>query len=983
MAKKSDLILVFLILAIIAGTILIKPSITGYAVVEGTTARLHIYDETDSTTKYPNKDIIFYANFTNITSNESISGECNITFADSADNAMVYSSGLYAYTRQFTTNGNFSYNVTCANESYETLAAADSAFITARGNVCIGANYNFSCRETVNESCILNGSKIVNGTCFTIGANDVTIDCNGSTILGINTNSIGVYINYMINNSVIKNCIFKNNLTNPKTQTFFGVVGDNAPGNVTAYSNTFYNNTAGIYLNSFIIGADIYNNTFSGGESAMVIIGQYGLEYENITIHNNHAEKLNYSSGYPGHNGVVSFRMINNSLYIYDNFISCEWNPKNVEFYRVDNAEIFNNYFLGGTNHVNLWFPLSDYNHVYNNTFLNGTDGVAISGGSYNFFERNQFITQIHHPFAVFTYGGRNATNNIIFNNTMESPAYYGVIVSTMHDDGRFVTGTNISHNYFNNTRVAVYTGYIGYSDSGTIIDSNVINNSIECAINIPHSNTHHNTIINNFITSEYYYSDAICIKHSYENVVVNNTLFKNRFGITSSGYKNTIENNTIKNSTIGIYVSTSLSSVSGNILDSNWIGLRMEYCSDMILINNTISNSTTHNFELLSNDYSGFNYSIDTSNTINGKPIYYILDQNNVDYGPVNGSVLYIINSTNITISNFTSEKNKHSIFLWRTENSTIYDVNSFGSNIGIGFEYSLNNKVVDSNITNITGYSVYSSSGNSNITLINSTFRNMSISTSIIYVGWHLDVHTRNSTGFIENATVLGYNAGSLIFNETTNSSGGIPRKEIFQYYATGIGNILYSFPNYIINASYNNMKNSTSVSPAQNRDLLLFLRAPIYSPPGGSGGSGTSRGGGTAPLLLKERETKIEEPKEEEKPIVKEDPKEEIIPKEEIKPVEEIPKPEEKKKPALSAYVVLALVAGSLLLLAVLGRRKRKKEEPKPAEQPKEERLNIPAEQIKKKAEERIKTEKFRMDVNGLQKKIDEINNQLRKI
>jgi len=989
MEKKSDLLLILLIFVLIGGIIFIKPRITGFAVVEGNVARLIIYDTTDNTTIYPNKEVIFYANFTNITSNVSILGYCNITFEDSADNAMTYSSGLYIYNRTFSSNGTFEYNITCTDESYETLTAVDNVFITARENVCIGANYNFSCKEIVNESCTLNGTMIVNGTCFTIGADDVTIDCDGNTLLGINNSSIGIYIQQMINNSIIKNCLFKNNLTDPKTQTFFGIIGDNAPGNVTIFNNTFYNNTAGIYLDSLRIGADIYNNNFSEGESSMVIFGQYGLGYQGINIHNNYAEKFNYRSGYPAHNGIASFRRINNSLKVYENFFSSNWDPVNVEFYRVDNAEIFNNYFLGGTNHPNLWFAFSERNHFYNNTVHNGTDGIAISGCNYNLFERNYFLTNIHHPFAVFTYGGKDSINNIIFNNTMESPGYYGVIISTMYNDGRFVTGTNISNNYFNNTKTAVYTGYIGYPDSGTIIENNIINNTKEFAIIFPSSVTSNNLVVNNLITNTYY--DGIYSQGSYGNNYINNTIIGSANGIyvENSFDSNIINNTIINNRGYGLYTKSLINSyVGGNTLDSNNEGLNMEYCSNLILENNSISNSIIYNFGLLSNDYSGFNYSIDTSNTINGKPIYYILDQNDVDYGEVNGSVLYMVNSTNITISNFMPEKNKHGVFLWRTENSTISSVNSFGNNINLEFQYSQRNKIIDSDLSNATGYSIYSTSGNSNITLINSSYYNISLSDSILYFGWHLDVYVHNSTGPFENATVNGYNAGSLIFNETTNSSGRIQRKEIFQYYATSTGNILYSFPDYILNVSYGNMKNSTSISPTQNREVSILLKnVTPYNLGGKGGGTGSKSIGGAAPVIIRPTENKTEETKQEPRKEQKEEiiKKETNATKEEIKPIEEMPQPVEKegKKSNILNYIIFTLFCGLLALLVIFARKKHKIEDSKKLEQPKETEFNILKEQIKKSGEENLKVDKFKFDVNNLQKKIDEINNQLKRI
>ena len=98
------------------------------ASVNGSTANLTIWDSTDSETGFIDKQINFYANYTNKTSGAAITGaSCNITFSDGLQN-MVWNatSQLYEYNRTFSTSGLKEYNVTCNHTNYESLTTNDN-----------------------------------------------------------------------------------------------------------------------------------------------------------------------------------------------------------------------------------------------------------------------------------------------------------------------------------------------------------------------------------------------------------------------------------------------------------------------------------------------------------------------------------------------------------------------------------------------------------------------------------------------------------------------------------------------------------------------------------------------------------------------------------------------------------------------------------------------------------------------------------------
>jgi len=174
-------------------------------------ARLNISDTTDTTTKYPGDLVRFYAYYTNITSGEFITGECNITFKDFGTHSMEISHAagedFYYYQRTFPSNGTFYYNITCTNESYETLTAEDNVTITPFS--CIGTNANFSCGQTITESCSLVTDINASGRCFTIGASNIVVDGNNHKLIGSGSGE-AFFFSGSYNNITLKNFAAQN-----------------------------------------------------------------------------------------------------------------------------------------------------------------------------------------------------------------------------------------------------------------------------------------------------------------------------------------------------------------------------------------------------------------------------------------------------------------------------------------------------------------------------------------------------------------------------------------------------------------------------------------------------------------------------------------------------------------------------------------------------------------------------------------------------
>jgi parallel beta-helix repeat protein len=167
---------------------------------------------------------------------------------------------------------------------------------------------------------------------------------------------------------------------------------------------------------------------------------------------------------------------------------------------------------------------------------------------------------------------------------------------------------------------------------------------------------------------------------YSSDNTLTNNNASDKGGGIDLwHSSNNTISNNTASNNTIGILL----------------------YCS----INNTLKNNTMsenrNNFGISGEELSHYIHNIDTSNLVDGSPIYYWVNRQDNQI-PSDAGYVGIVNSTNITVKDLTLTNNGEGVLLAHSKNSRIENVNaSNNSGDGIHLWHSSNNTITN-NIAN-----------------------------------------------------------------------------------------------------------------------------------------------------------------------------------------------------------------------------------------------------------------------------------------
>jgi parallel beta-helix repeat protein len=174
---------------------------------------------------------------------------------------------------------------------------------------------------------------------------------------------------------------------------------------------------------------------------------------------------------------------------------------------------------------------------------------------------------------------------------------------------------------------------------------------------------------------------------------------------------------------------------ITENVVESNTRGVDLELSPNNVLTGNMMIGNV-YNFGVSGESLNDFMNLIDTTNRVDGKPVFYILNQSDIVANSEAGYVGFI-NCRNITVEGLTLTDNINSILLAYTSNSRIIAnnvaKNQFGiclsssssnaimgnelsgNDYGVNFNRSLDNRIRDNNILNST-YGIFLSESSKN---------------------------------------------------------------------------------------------------------------------------------------------------------------------------------------------------------------------------------------------------------------------------
>jgi parallel beta-helix repeat protein len=231
--------------------------------------------------------------------------------------------------------------------------------------------------------------------------------------------------------------------------------------------------------------------------------------------------------------------------------------------------------------------------------------------------------------------------------------------------------------------------------------------------------------------------NDPVGIKVDGEQCTVSDCCISDNEAKAIVSYRsnNTMMNNTITNNTGGIYIFGNDTSVLDNIMVNNSSGINIvNSCRSIIKRNSMVGGGISIDGGALENWNT---HTIDTSNTVNGRPVQYWKDQNGgtvpagagqvllancmnvvVEGQGFDGVGLFIGFSGGSTIQGNNISHSQYGIFLQSSTGNTISGNNASDNENGIYLLSSGSNNVTSNTVNGNSGYGIYlSSSGGSSV--------------------------------------------------------------------------------------------------------------------------------------------------------------------------------------------------------------------------------------------------------------------------
>jgi len=533
------------------------------------------------------------------------------------------------------------------------LLNSNHVFATGGPGACIGADYNFTCGDTINQSCTMNANISDDGnSCFNVEGDNLIIDLNGFTISGNQTNMTiginstnnnnltitngyingfyaGIFLNSTNNSNIGNTLLFSDNLRN-------AIYADHCYNNT--YENLWINNTW--YDEEYEAGAHCFFDN-PRGESGLSVCTSTG------TVINNY---IFYGRDFGGDNQSGTDSGL-------DIFASPNTVATNIEIHFPDTYGIMiydlNGVQSDGTNVTNysLYGAKSDGKST-NDMIISGADNLTLI----NLYSEN---TTEWGPFI-------NAAENTYIDNITVKGAIVGIRLTSSSANAQ-IYNSNLDNNQYNfwlpsATNITIKNSTINlgnafYSDTindfilDCVADNITINGGSSNNIEIMSGSNV--TIRNCNLSNDGSYENIFIENNGYN--ISNNTILNGKYGIELGlGSIGTVSNNTINNHEDGIWLDNGFAgsvTIEDNIINNTTHGA---ITTENLLTNLTMSRNTISN--------SAYGIYFDDMPLIYGYPsnYIYVLDStfsSNTYNGYTNeNATLYFINNT-LDNTNFLAE--------------------------------------------------------------------------------------------------------------------------------------------------------------------------------------------------------------------------------------------------------------------------------------------------------------------------------------
>lgn len=169
-----------------------------------------------------------------------------------------------------------------------------------------------------------------------------------------------------------------------------------------------------------------------------------------------------------------------------------------------------------------------------------------------------------------------------------------------------------------------------------------------------------------------------------------------------------------ISNKYVVVKVKADNVEIKGFTVKNGNYGIFLYYCSGALLRNNVMTNNRW-NFGIWGDSPSHFTHDIDSSNLVDGKTVYFWLNQNGKRI-PKDAGYVALVNCANVTVKDVILTSNEQGVLLVNTEHSLIENVTIVGNDEGIVLRSSSKNTVRMNNLISINWHAIYCVSSHNN---------------------------------------------------------------------------------------------------------------------------------------------------------------------------------------------------------------------------------------------------------------------------
>ena len=221
---------------------------------------------------------------------------------------------------------------------------------------------------------------------------------------------------------------------------------------------------------------------------------------------------------------------------------------------------------------------------------------------------------------------------------------------------------------------------------------SNLNLSDASVGIKLAYSRT--NTIANNILSANSVVAIDLDGSDNDDNIIKDNIIQENNYGIdVDSSFNNIIQGNMLSDNGLGISFDSSRgNTIVGNTVQGGYYGIYFDHSSFNTLTDNTIHNTSIFGLYFLSSSENGLKTNemincslmvygnslaeyindVDTSNTVNGKPVYYYIHQTGI-IAPQDAGEVILIDSSRCTIKNLDLNRGTIGITLAYSSNNMI----------------------------------------------------------------------------------------------------------------------------------------------------------------------------------------------------------------------------------------------------------------------------------------------------------------------